>query len=41
MKQILGFSAAKQAQIKLPELKALLLRKWDKAMHSKRVGDST
>jgi glycosyltransferase involved in cell wall biosynthesis len=33
MKRILGFSAAKQAQITLPELKASLLRKWDKAMH--------
>jgi len=33
MKPILGFKAAKRAQMTLPELKASLLRKWDKAMY--------
>jgi glycosyltransferase involved in cell wall biosynthesis len=33
MKQILGFSAAKRAQIKFPELKLSLLRQWDKAIY--------
>jgi glycosyltransferase involved in cell wall biosynthesis len=34
MKQILGYSAAKQAQITVPEFKLSLLRKWDKAIYS-------
>src|SRR5208282_57063 len=33
MKPILGFKTAKWAQIMLPELKASVLRKWDKAMY--------
>lgn len=39
MKQILGFSAAKQAQLKLPELKLSMLRKWDKAIYSLESAD--
>jgi glycosyltransferase involved in cell wall biosynthesis len=34
MKPILGWNAAKWAQRTLPQMKASLLRKWDKAMHS-------
>ena len=33
MKPILGFKAAKRAQMTLPQLKASLLRRWDKAMY--------
>jgi len=33
MKPILGFRAAKRAQMTLPQLKASLLRRWDKAMY--------
>ncbi len=33
MKPIFGFEAAKRAQMTLPEIKALLRRKWDKAMY--------
>jgi glycosyltransferase involved in cell wall biosynthesis len=34
MKPILGWKAAKWAQRELPQMKASLLRKWDKAMYS-------
>ena len=40
MKPIVGFEAAKRAQITLPELKASLLRKWDKAMYLVAWGGS-
>jgi glycosyltransferase involved in cell wall biosynthesis len=33
MKPILGFKVAKRAQMTLPELKASLLRRWDKVMY--------
>ena len=33
MKPILGFETAKRAQIMLPELKASMLRKWEKALY--------
>lgn len=33
MKPIFGFNLAKRAQISLPQMKAILLRKWDKAMY--------
>jgi glycosyltransferase involved in cell wall biosynthesis len=33
MKPIVGFKAAKRAQVTLPDLKGSLLRKWDKAVH--------
>jgi len=33
MKPIFGFQAAKRAQMKLPQLRALLERNWDRAMY--------
>jgi hypothetical protein len=33
MRPIIGFKAAKRAQMTLPQLKGSLLRKWDKAMY--------
>jgi len=35
MEPIVGFSAAKRAQMVLPEFKASLVRKWDKAMYER------
>jgi glycosyltransferase involved in cell wall biosynthesis len=40
MKPILGFEAAKRAQMTLPQIKALLLRKWDKAMYDLKERDT-
>jgi glycosyltransferase involved in cell wall biosynthesis len=34
IKQVLGYSSAKEAQTRLPELKLSMLRKWDKAIYS-------
>lgn len=36
MKPIVGFKAAKRAQMVLPEFKASLVRKWDKAMYDRK-----
>ena len=41
MKPIIGFKAAKRAQMTLPELKASLLGKWDKAMYLMAGGSPT
>jgi hypothetical protein len=40
MKPIFGFEAAKRAQMTLPQIKALLLRKWDKAMYDLKERDT-
>jgi glycosyltransferase involved in cell wall biosynthesis len=40
MKPIFGFEAAKRAQMTLPQIKALLLRKWDKAMYELKARDA-
>ncbi len=37
MKPIFGWKAAKRAQMALPEMKASLLRSWDKAMYEFRA----
>ena len=40
MKPIVGFRAAKQTQMALPQLKGSLLGKWDKAMYVVTSGHS-
>ena len=41
MKPIIGFKAAKRAQMALPQLKGSLLRKWDRATYVAMEGRSS
>jgi glycosyltransferase involved in cell wall biosynthesis len=41
MKPIIGFKAAKRAEMTLPQLKGSLLRKWDRAMYVAMAGRSS
>jgi hypothetical protein len=41
MKPIIGFKAAKRAQMTLPQVKGALLRKWDHAMYLALTGSSS